>query len=285
MLIYEVLQKAKSRLEQNDCEVQVAEWLLLYHLAMDRSQLFMHYRKPMPKTKYEAFWKDLTKHIDTHMPVQHLIGTSEFYGRSFQVNEHTLIPRPETEEVVLEALQLAKQQLEQTEQLVIIDVGTGSGIIAITLALELGNRVDVYATDISEEALQVAEENNRIHDAQVTFLQGDLLQPIMNRKFHPQLIVSNPPYIAHSERDDLSPVVLNHDPHLALFAEDKGLYFYKKMIQQIKQAGWHEQANIILEIGAEQGMILTDYLKEQLPNKTITLQQDINKNDRILSVS
>lgn len=283
-LVYEVLQEASTYLEDHGCETQVAEWLLLHHLKTNRTNLFMQYREPVKSEQYDAFWQDINRHVKTYIPVQQLIGTSEFYGRTFQVNEHTLIPRPETEEVVLEAVYLAKKLLAQREELTIIDVGTGSGIIAITLALELGIQAKVYATDISEEALFVARENNRLHGTQVTFLHGNLLDPIVKRKIQPHLIVSNPPYIAEKERNTLSPVVLRHDPHLALFAEDEGLYFYKEMIQEVKRQNWSDLEGIVFEIGSTQGKPLANYIQRELANRKIRVKDDINKNERIFII-
>lgn len=275
---YEVLRWASVFLEENNRESRVAELLLQHHLGVTRSQFFMNMQEHIPVEVYEAFKADIEKHATTGIPLQHLTGYEEFYGRRFSVNEHVLIPRPETEELVQHVIQAVDKVPNQNLQLV--DVGTGSGVIAITLALELPD-VEVSATDISPEALQVAKANAASLQANVTFHQGDFLEPLSYQQKTVDIIVSNPPYIAESEREELSDTVELYDPDLALFAEDDGLAAYKKIIQQAKSV-LKEDGLIAFEIGYTQGEAVKKLLLDSFPQSEVKLIQDINGKNRII---
>ncbi|MCM3741469.1 peptide chain release factor N(5)-glutamine methyltransferase [Oceanobacillus luteolus] len=275
---YEVLRWASVFLEENNRESRVAELLLQHHLGVTRSQFFMNMQEHIPVEVYEAFKADIEKHATTGIPLQHLTGYEEFYGRRFSVNEHVLIPRPETEELVQHVIQAVDKVPNQNLRLV--DVGTGSGVIAITLALELPN-VEVLATDISPEALQVAKANAASLQANVTFHQGDFLEPLNYQQKTVDIIVSNPPYIAESEREELSDTVKLYDPDLALFAEDDGLAAYKKIIKQAKSV-LKEDSLIALEIGYTQGEAVKKLLLDSFPQSEVKLIQDINGKNRII---
>src|SRR5690625_2736585 len=170
---FEVLQWASLFLEKNNCEQAIAEILLQHHLAVSRAQFYMMMQEPIPEQIMERFQADIQAHVDTGIPVQHLTGYEYFYGRKFFVNEHTLIPRPETEELVYHVIQVVKKSVKKTA-CTVVDVGTGSGVIAISLALELEN-AQVFATDISKKALRMAKKNAKHLGAQVSFMHGDFL--------------------------------------------------------------------------------------------------------------
>lgn len=183
--------------------------------------------------------------LEQQEPIQYILGHADFCGRSFLVNEHVLIPRPETEELCQwEPLPLPSPKGEGAK---ILDIGTGSGCIAITLAAEMPE-AEVTAWDISEEALKVAEENARRHNVHVTFEQVDILSipPLYmegDRGEALSLLVSNPPYICNKERATMEPNVLEHEPHTALFVpDDDPLLFYRAIAQfgqtALKQGGW-----------------------------------------------
>lgn len=276
---FEVLRWASLFLEEHARETRVAEILLQHHLQVTRSQFFMLMQEPVPSAIVDLFQADIERHAKTGIPVQHLTGYETFYGREFTVNKHVLIPRPETEELVQHVIQLAKNS--DREQLTIIDIGTGSGVIAITLALELPNAT-IYATDISEEALAVAKSNAEKQQANVHFLQGDFLQPAINETIQADIIVSNPPYIAKADAPSISDTVKNFDPELALFAEDNGLAAYQKIIRQAPDV-INGSALLAFEIGHEQGEALHALIHQTFPSSTVTTIQDINKKDRIVS--
>lgn len=175
--------------------------------------------------------------LERQEPVQYILGQADFYGKTFVVNEHVLIPRPETEELC--------QWILTTDATNILDIGTGSGCIAITLAAEMPE-AEVTAWDISEEALKVAKENAKRTDVHVKFEQVDILHlpsSILHLTSAFDLIVSNPPYICNKERETMETNVLEHEPHTALFVpDDNPLLFYRAIAQYgqtaLKEGGW-----------------------------------------------
>ncbi|HLR52967.1 MAG TPA: peptide chain release factor N(5)-glutamine methyltransferase [Candidatus Avamphibacillus sp.] len=277
---FEVLKWASLFLEKYNREPRVAEILLQHHLDVSRAQFFARMREPVADQVLEKFEADLIKHATTGMPIQHLIGYETFYGRDFNVNKNVLIPRPETEELVQHVTSYVREWYLQDE-ITIVDVGTGSGIIAITLALEIPQTI-VYATDISKEALEVARKNAEKHEANVTFLQGNFLNPIIEQHTKADIIVSNPPYIAKEEASELSDTVKDFDPSLALFADNKGLAAYKEITNQLQQCLNKDSAALFYEIGHQQGMDVKNIIQKEFPKSNPTIIQDINKKDRIV---
>lgn len=277
---YEVLKWASSFLKTHQCEEGIAEILLLHHLGVNRSTFFMNMQEIIPQTVVDKVKRDIYSHVETGVPVQHLTGYEYFYGRKFTVNEHTLIPRPETEELVLHII----KEVEALKLLnpVIVDIGTGSGVIAITLAKEIPNAI-VYATDISAKALKIAQGNSGRLQAKVVFYEGDFLHPILDRKIRPHIIVSNPPYIAETDRTTLSRTVKEFDPSLALFAKDDGLRAYKEITMATTQLPDPPKL-IAYEIGYQQGEAVSEILRRCYPGGHIQVIQDINDKDRIVSV-
>ncbi|UTH13553.1 peptide chain release factor N(5)-glutamine methyltransferase [Macrococcus equipercicus] len=205
------------------------------------------------------------------VPLAHITGFQEFYGRRFNVTADTLVPRPETEELVLKVLSTKRSG-------VAADIGTGTGCIAVTLELE--GDYTVHGTDISTAALAIARENARALGSRVNFHHGDLLEPLIASNIKLDILVSNPPYIAASERALMTQSVLGHDPHLALFADDDGLALYKRMIEQLPRV-MKDNGYVFFEIGHSQGPALTNYITERY-NVTVHVEQDINQLDRIL---
>lgn len=279
---FKVLSWAFSFLKEYEREERVAELLLQYHLQVDRTTFYMRMQEKVPAEIWKAFKTDIEDHALTGIPVQHLLGYEEFYGRKFSVNEHVLIPRMETEELVLHVVNDLKQCLSHMEP-IIIDVGTGSGIIAVTLAKEL-TKGTIYATDISSEALQIAKRNAHIHEANITFFQGNFLQAIIDNKIEPEVIVANPPYISWKEATTIEDTVKNYDPKLALFAEEEGLAAYKEILQQIKLY-LTKVKHIYFEIGYNQKVPITTLTQSIFPESTITCVRDINGRDRIIAIS
>lgn len=223
----------------------------------------------------ESFDKDLEDLIKGK-PIQHVVGKAFFYDYFFHVNEHTLIPRPETEELIY----LITEQYPKETPLKIIDLGTGSGCIPITLNKLFPNS-EVTAIDISEEALKVAKRNNEILETKVKFIQQDLLQDFnLNEEFN--IIISNPPYIRDLEKKDMHRNVLDYEPHLALFvSDDDPLIFYRRVaefgLKHLKPNG-----KIFCEINQYLGM----ETKEMFLNhyKNVVIHKDISSNDRISEV-
>lgn len=271
--IYEALKWASSFLQQHQAEERVAEILLLHYLNYTKTDLLLHMRDELPPD-IEKKWKaSLQQHVETGVPVQHLTGKEIFFNREFKVNGDVLIPRPETEEVVLHALEHFP-----ANGTTCVDVGTGSGVIGITIALERPN-LQVYATDISEQALQIAHENAENHGATINLMQGDFLQPLLDQKIKVDAIISNPPYIARKEEASLSRTVRDFDPHLALFADKDGLAAYETIVMQAKDI-LQPEGMIAFEIGYQQGEAVREIIRHHFPKSEVNVYQDINGKDR-----
>ena len=226
-------------------------------------------KRYLPKDKLEAGLKELKE----GKPVQYIVGNVDFYDVNLLVNENVLIPRFETETLVEKTINYAKKL---TEPLDILDIGTGSGAIAITLAKHLS--CHVLATDISEEALEIAKINSKRNNVQIDFKQSDILKNVQG-KF--DIIISNPPYIAKDEViDDL---VKDNEPHLALYAEEDGLYFYKNILENIKPF-LKVKSLIAFEIGMTQSKAITKLAQNYLSHAKIITEKDLTGKDRYIFI-
>lgn len=272
---FEVLKWASSFLEKNNIETYVAEYLLLEKKQWTKTELLLHFKEEMPKEEQHQFKKDLEK-ISHHIPVQYIIGSCEFYGRRFLVNEQTLIPRPETEELV----DLILKENSDSEKKV-VDIGTGTGIIAISLKADKPNW-QVTGLDISKEALEVAKANSKELNVSVSFLESDVLSGLDSLE-KIDILVSNPPYISYDEWEEMDVSVREFEPKQALFAEDEGLAIYKKIANEAKEH-LSETGKIYLEIGYLQGNAVSTIFQKSFPNKEISVVKDMNGQDRIIKV-
>jgi release factor glutamine methyltransferase len=218
-----------------------AEWLLCSATGLDRVGLYLQYDKPLNEAELSAY-RALVARRARREPLQHILGSQEFCGLEYEVTPDVLIPRHDTELLVSEAV------TRQPKARLILDVGTGSGCIAITLQKRLP-LATVTATDISEAALAVARRNAAQHDAPIEFLLGSLFAPVAGRSF--DLIVSNPPYIPTEDIETLDQEVRDYDPRAALDGGDDGLCIYRLLIpasvEHLNQGGW-----LLVEIGIGQ---------------------------------
>ncbi|HEX7065610.1 MAG TPA: peptide chain release factor N(5)-glutamine methyltransferase [Bacillales bacterium] len=280
MQVHEALKRASSFLKEQGREPQAAEILLRHHLNVTRTKLFQILRDDLSDETGVSFMKDIEKHAKG-IPVQHLTGEEQFYGRPFRVNENVLIPRPETEELVAVVLEKIEEQFSGKKEIRVVDVGTGSGAIAVTLALE-APQLSVSAIDISDDALSVAEENAGILGANVTFYQSDLLRSFIERGIKADVIVANPPYISDSDISCLDPLVKDYEPYLALSGGNDGFGIYRRLIAQIPCViGNH--GIVGFEVGIGQSTEVAAMLRNKLPNTAeISIQEDINGKDRIV---
>lgn len=234
-----------------------AELLLTHALELpNRMQLYMEYEKPVLDEERDRFRGLVQKRAVERMPVSLLLGEREFWSQTFKVTGDVLTPRPDTETLVEAAL---SKIADPQDKVRIVDIGTGSGAIALSLCSELPN-ADITATDLSEAALQIAAENaDQMHIRErVRFLQGDLFEPVAAERF--DLIVSNPPYVA--ERDEPSlPPELAHEPRMALFAGEDGLDVIRRMVAQagehLSSGGW-----LLIELSPEQAETVEKALSE-----------------------
>lgn len=210
-------------------------------------------------------------------PIQHITGKAFFYNDFFFVNENTLIPRPETEELV----ELIRNDYAQNQDISMIDLGTGTGCIPISLA-KLFTNAKVSALDISENALKIAQLNAETLKVNINFYQNNLLEDIqLNQKF--DVIISNPPYIRNLEKEEMHQNVLNFEPHLALFVEnDDALIFYERVIDFAKNH-LKENGKIYCEINQYLGEETKQLFQKFYQN--VIIHKDISGNDRMLSAS
>ena len=243
----QAITKACLLLRRQGKEESLARFLLMYMLD-ESSQLFSNkLSEQLSKENEEKYFSLIEKHIKEDVPLSHLVGFEYFYDRKFKVTKDVLSPMMETEELIYKVVEYVK--ITKKNNLRILDLCTGSGIIAITLKKELSQfSIDVVASDISKEALEVAKENAKTHTADIRFIQSDIFNNI-DDKF--DIIVSNPPYIDRKDEVTMEDNVLKYDPHLALFAEEEGMYFYRNITEQ---ANSYLNANgvIFFEIGYDQ---------------------------------
>lgn len=226
-----------------------------------------------------AIWELLLAQLKKEVPIQYLLGKTSFYGLEFEVNENVLIPRPETEELV-EWIINENKLLDKTKKLKILDIGTGSGCIAISLAKNLPN-ADVYAMDVSKKAIETAKRNANKNKVDVTFLFQDILET-EELKCQFDVIVSNPPYVRNLEKEEIKKNVLDYEPHLALFVDDNdALVFYRK-IASLAHNNLLENGQLYFEINQYLGKEMIDLLGK-MDFINIDLRKDIYDNDRMIS--
>lgn len=243
----QAITKACLLLRRQGKEESLARFLLMYMLDENPQLFSKSLSKQLSKEKEDKYFSLIEKHIKEDVPLSHLVGFEYFYDRKFKVTKDVLSPRMETEELIYKVVDYIKAN--DKDNLKILDLCTGSGIIAITLRKELENMsLEVVASDISEEALKVAKENAILNDGEVKFIQSDIFENINNKY---DIIVSNPPYIAYDDKVTMEDNVLNYDPHLALFAEEGGMYFYRIIVENAKHY-LKEDGVIFFEIGYDQ---------------------------------
>ena len=263
-------------------EVESLFFLALeYYLDVPRIQLSLDKEFTIKKSEIDDFFNTLND-LKNQKPIQYIFGETEFFGLKFKVNKNVLIPRQETEELV--ALILQNSGLRTNESIRILDIGTGSGIIAISLAKELPNAY-VYALDISEEALVIARENAERNNVNVHFLLGDILDSkewnLIFEDLTFDIIVSNPPYVRDLEKSEIQPNVLGHEPHIALFVNDNNPLVFYETITNFAVEKLNQNGQLFFEInqylGQETKQLLVDRNFE-----AIELLKDLNGNDRML---
>lgn len=259
-----------------------AELLLRKMLGYDRTSFYMAFSQRFPQHKMKK-WKEWLNRRRANQPIQYIIGEQEFYGRVFEVNESVLIPRPETEILVEKVLeQIDKHWGNQPVQ--VVDLGTGSGAIAVTLAAERSH-IRVIAIDCSKEALQVATKNADRYGVgeQVVFLQGDFLAPLWNKEDSIDVVVSNPPYIPSKGIHDLESQVRDFEPILALDGGNDGLQAYRKILSQLQT--WKLYSNRFLlafEIGYTQREQVEELIRLNFDDATVKTYPDLAGLDRVV---
>lgn len=266
--------KACLLLRRQDKEESLAKFLLMYMLDETAEQFSNKLSEELSVEQENRYFDLINKNINEDTPLSHLVGFDYFYDRKFKVTKDVLSPRMETEELIYKVLEYIKKSKKDSFR--ILDLCTGSGIIAITLKKEIVEKyTEIVASDISEKALSIAIENANNNNANITFIKSDLFDNISG-KF--DLIISNPPYISYKDKITIKDSVLNYDPHLALFAEEDGIYFYRKIIENANQY-LENDGTIFLEIGYDQKEKILELGKSN--NFITTVYKDINGKDRI----
>ena len=235
-------------------------------------------------------WNAILEQLKLEIPVQYLLGKTHFYGLEFEVNENVLIPRQETEELVEWIIDCFVPRNDR--KLRILDIGTGSGCIAISLAKNIPN-AEVFAIDVSEKALATAKKNAEMNQVEVNFIKTDILKtndleklPTSNFQLPAKfdIIVSNPPYVRNLEKQEIKKNVLDNEPHLALFVEDdNALIFYRK-IAELAQKNLSQNGQLYFEINQYLGKEMIALL-EKMNFKNVELRKDIYGNDRMMKSS
>ncbi|WP_308609395.1 peptide chain release factor N(5)-glutamine methyltransferase [uncultured Eubacterium sp.] len=272
ILVRDIINKAQNTLEAAGiADSQVDSWLLAeFVFGITRAKYYANMQMTVDGKSAEKY-NELVNQRAGHIPLQYLVGTQEFMGLTFKVNENVLIPRQDTE-LLVENVADCLGNGERT----VLDMCTGSGCIAVSID-RLSKDSKVTAVDISEKALEVAQENNRFNNANVTFIQSDLFTNVTGRY---DIIVSNPPYIRTDEIPKLMEEVKSHEPVMALDGMEDGLYFYKKICNEASDY-LNDNGKIFFEIGYDQGDDVSEILRQ---NRfcNIEVLKDLSGNDRVV---
>lgn len=271
-----IMDKSISYLEKNDINEAklIAEIIFAHVLKIDRMMIFTRYKDTLTKEQIDKARNIIQKVARDKFPIQYILNEQEFYGRSFYVDKGVLIPRQDTEVLVEKAISILKNIKEPK----VLDIGVGTGIIGITISLEVEN-TKVMGVDISGKALEIAEKNKKIHNAKnIKFIESNLFENIEYKSF--DMIVSNPPYIDKNDIKLMSDDTLLHEPYEALFAENEGLYFYYEISERAKDY-MSDGAYLIFEVGYNQS-ILVERIMNELGYKNVVTVNDLNEIGRVV---
>lgn len=272
----ETLREALERAFLTIGDRQICQKLIMDRQKWSLTTFVKKLDQPLDATISDQLTADSERYLSGE-PIQYIIGEEQFFGRWLKVTKDTLIPRPETEELVKRVL----DTYQTTEPLKLVDLGTGSGCIAVTIAAERPTW-SVVATDISDSALAIAKTNNeRLAEGRVTFLKGSILEPLRGDRF--DIIVANPPYIGRSEWLEVDDVVKRYEPEQALFADQDGLAFYQAFIDTLPLLSHYPQY-IVMEIGYRQGRRLEQLCKALEKEYTVHIIKDLNQHDRMVEL-
>ncbi len=270
----EFLKKAQTEAVKRNLEESAAILLLEEVSGFSSAELYSKMNQPLPEELEKEFFEKYRRYLFFNEPIQYIIGKCCFYGYDFIVTPAVLIPRFETEELV-EQILYRYDRYFKGQDVDVCDVATGSGCIGISLNLEEPH-MHVVATDISEEALAVAQKNNQKLQAQVTFLQGDMLQPLQHRKF--DIFVSNPPYIP--EEEEIMPIVKDNEPSIALFGGKDGMKFYRIILENV-HCLLKEKAILCFEHAYDKKEQMIQLAHEYFPESRVEVLKDLAGKDRM----
>ncbi len=275
----QTVQFIKKELDQHYPEGEINSFItIIFHQLEKLSGAFLHMKYPETIAENTVFEiGKIVQRLKKMEPIQYIFGETIFYGLNFKVNQNVLIPRPETEELVDWILNEKKNKCD----LHVHDIGTGSGAIAIALAKKLCN-AKVMGTDISKSAIKIAVENARLNQVHIKFRIKNILHEKRKKiKSKFDIIVSNPPYIAHKEKEKMSDNVLQYEPHIALFVEDDDPLLFYRVIAQYAKKALKPSGELFLEINENHGMEVFNLLLNE-DFEEVTLQKDLNGKDRMI---
>ena len=269
------LQERQLSFSKEDCD-WYARQLSLYLNQWTMTELLIHFNQPAVVELWEQM-EPLLIRLSKFEPLQYITKQAEFYGREFIVSPDTLIPRPETEELVEKIIAFLSEKSNGK----VLEIGVGTGCIIHTLALECPG-FSYQGVDISEGALEVAKKNQEKYQLEnVSLYRSDVFQEVSPQKF--VCIISNPPYIDVSEKNVMDESVLRFEPEVALFAEDEGLAIYRNIAENLENY-LLEEGQAFFEIGFKQGKAVQQLFKQYCPNREVSIHKDLSGNDRMIIV-
>lgn len=276
----QVVRQARKDLENTNASEQEI-MLLMNDLCRDHGiNLYAEYLRQADATIVELF-ENGCKRLANNEPLDYILGYTEFYGYRFNVDNRVLIPRPETEELVLHALKTIDAVFDGYTNIDVADIGCGSGAIGISVALE-EPRVKLVASDISKDALEVAKINAKTLDVDATFYCGDMAKPLIEHGIKVDMVLCNPPYIPSDETMESS--VIDYEPHVALFGGKDGLKFYRSVLEDASKI-LKGEGHLLFEMGYNQKEALSELVLTINPKATVECFKDINGKNRILWVN
>ena len=276
MTYFEAQKRASFLISGKNLDEETAKLFLMEMFGFDNTHLLLHYRDEMKQEDVKRYFDWIDQYLNGQ-PAQYIIGETDFYGNRFKVDDRVLIPRPETEELVEWLL----TDFADQKYLKVLDMGTGSGAIAISISKEHPDW-QVDAADISAKALQVAGLNNEMNKTNVRFIESDLFNAITEDY---DVIISNPPYISEDEIKYMDESVIEHEPKEALFAKNNGLFMYQKIADYIKIKKDTVHGSLYLEIGFKQTEAVTEIFTESIPGCEVTNRDDFFGNPRMIRVN
>ena len=277
MITYrKLIENAKKKIDFVNLEHRAIYEFLMDILNCDRATLILKEEEEVSEDVLDKFSEMLSDYIIDYKPIEYVLGYTYFYGNKIYVNEHTLIPRNETEEVVEKSLQVIRESGYKS----VLDLASGSGAIALSVKNVFPN-IDVIGSDVSAEALKVAKKNAEALKVNVDFIESDLLDYFTSNNMHFDVIISNPPYV--SENYELPNKIIEHEPKLALYAKEDGLFYYRKILEDVNKV-LNPNGTLILEIGYDQGESIKALAKDILKNCKVEVLKDLANNDRIVII-
>lgn len=277
MITYrELINNAKKKIEMLDLEHRAIYEFLMEILKCDRAKLIMIENDEVSEDVLDKFSEMLAEYVFDYKPIEYILGYTYFCGNKIYVDENTLIPRNETEEVATFAIDtITKHGYKK-----VLDLASGSGAIAIAIKNVLPH-VEIIGSDISDGALIVAKRNANSNNTKIEFIKSDILEYFIENNYKFDMIVSNPPYVSFDYK--LPNKIIEHEPKSALYAEENGLYYYRKIMEDAYKV-LNENGSIVFEIGYDQGESIKKLASEILDDYKIEVRKDISNNDRIVII-